>query len=391
MLKPSLLYIHNQNIQSISSGGLNTTLLQVFSMCNAFVSFGNIVTLAMEGDDSFDDDLKLFINQSFNEDILFSVVHWGKRYNQRLLNRVLVKSQIIKIAKNINPDLIFTREPYILSDLVKLNKPLIFESHSTKLHNRISFFHRYLKNKVIKTSVNPNFKCLFSISKSLSLYWQQQGIPKEKLLYCHNGFDNSIFKKTENKNKTREKLNLPKDKKIAIYTGGLYPNREIQNIIFLAKEFPNTYFLIIGGPEKNRKYYQSVAQKKSAVNISFLGFVEHKLIPKYLYASDILLALWSSKVPTINYCSPLKLFEYMAAGRLILAHDFPTIKEVLVDNVDAIFCNPDDVNSLKKKFSLALKKIDILSFGTNARKKAFELYTWEMRVKKLMDFILQTD
>jgi len=191
-----------------------------------------------------------------------------------------------------------------------------------------------------------------------------------------------------NKNAAREKLNLPIDKTIVTYTGGLYPDREIDNIIKLAKKFPGVYFMVIGGPENNRQYFRKVAQENSVPNINFMGFVEHNTIPQFLYASDILLALWSSKVLTINYCSPLKLFEYMAAGRLILAHDFPTIREVLEDNVDAIFCMPDNFESLKSKLGEVLTRInDDSNIGENARNKAFELYSWDTRVAKLLEFI----
>ena len=44
------------------------------------------------------------------------------------------------------------------------------------------------------------------------------------------------------------------------------------NIIFLAKEFPDIDFLVIGGPEKHRKYFQGLSKEKSVFNINFMGF-----------------------------------------------------------------------------------------------------------------------
>ncbi|MFW5803676.1 MAG: glycosyltransferase [bacterium] len=385
--KNKLLYIHSSNISPAKRGGLNTTLLQVFSMCNAFPSAGYNVTLAMEGDNQFDKNLNEFIKNSFEKDISFSIIHWKQVHSKRLINRILVKSKIIKIIKKQKPDIIFTRESFILTSLVKLNIPVIFESHNAKLHTKYKFIHQYLKKKVIKASKSSNFKCLFSISKALSKYWESNGVPKQKLFSWHDGFDQSLFKETQEKSIARNKLKLPKDKTIVTYTGGLYPDREIDNIIKLAKEKPEVYFLVIGGPEKNRLHYQSFAKSNQVKNIHFPGYVEHRLIPQYLYASDILLALWSTKVPTINYCSPLKLFEYMAAGRVLLAHSFPTIKEVLTDEVDAVFCEPQNFQSLKSKLDKAIKESKTNKLGLNARKKALELYSWDTRVKKLIEFI----
>jgi len=234
---------------------------------------------------------------------------------------------------------------------------------------------------------SQNFKCLFSISEALSEYWKQKGVPSEKLFAWHDGFESSLFENHIDKNAAKSKLNLSIDKTIVTYTGGLYPNRDIENIVYLAKEFPDVDFLVIGGPEKNRLHFKQLSHEKKVSNINFMGFVEHNLIPQYLYASDILLALWSSKVPTINYCSPLKIFEYMAAGRTIVAHDFPTIREVLENEKDSILCEPDNFDSLKSALSKALLDQNASNYGKTARDKAFKLYSWDNRVTKLLEFM----
>jgi glycosyltransferase involved in cell wall biosynthesis len=109
------------------------------------------------------------------------------------------------------------------------------------------------------------------------------------------------------------------------------------------------------------------------------------MIPSYLFTADILLALWSSDVPTINFCSPLKVFEYMAAGRLILAHGFPTIKEILVDGVNAYLANPNDLNDLDKKFKQALNDENEKIISNTARKDAFEKYSWSVRTNIIVN------
>jgi len=386
-VKQNLLYIHNQSIQSITSGGLNTTLLQVFSMCKAFSKSGFNVILAMQGDIDFYYYLNDFVQKSFEEDLQFEVIYWKKASNNKFINRLIVKKRIIRLARESNPDLIFTREPFILDSLINLNKSVIFESHNNILHTRCRLLHKYLKNKVVKAAKSNNFHCLFSISESLSKYWDQNGISENKLFSWHDGFDTKLFQNQKTKETARTLLKLPKDKTIVTYTGSLYKDREIENIIDLAKNFPEITFLLIGGPRKNKQYYARITQNKGIKNVSFLGFIKHNLIPDYLYASDVLLAFWSSKVPTINYCSPLKLFEYMAAGRIILAHSFPTIKEVLTNNIDAIFCVPDDPNSLSSGLKKAIEASIKNELGNNARKNALENYSWDTRVIKLLDFL----
>jgi hypothetical protein len=60
----------------------------------------------------------------------------------------------------------------------------------------------------------------------------------------------------------RTELNLPLEGKIVTYTGSLYPNREIENIIYLAPHFPDALFIVVGGPQSNADHYQSLAKEK---------------------------------------------------------------------------------------------------------------------------------
>ncbi len=381
-----LFYVHMASVQPSKSGGLNTTLIQVFSMCNAFVKAGYNVTLAMQKNKGFEKNSKNFINNSFKDGIDFQIETWNQMSTNLFLNRIIVKSKIIKIVKEAKPDIIFSRDSYILNALTKLNIPIIYESHNSKLHTGQKILNKFLEKRLLSASNSKNLICFFSISEALSKYWGQKGIPQKKLFSWHDGFNSSLFKKYIKKNTARSKLNLPINKKIITYTGGLYPNRDIENIIYLAKEFPDVIFLVIGGPENNRRNFEKLSLKENVKNINFVGFIEHTMIPHYLYASDVLLALWSSKVPTINYCSPLKIFEYMAAGRTIIAHGFPTIREVLNNEFDSFLCEPDNFDSLKSTLRKVLENNNS-AYGKMARAKAFKQYSWDKRVFELIKFI----
>ena len=375
------------SFQPSKSGGLNTTLLQVFSMCSAFVRAGYKVILAMQKNEGFENNAQEFINNTFKDGIDFEMTTWNQKSKNLFLNRFLVKKSIVQIVKKNNPDLIFSRDSYILNGLTKLNIPIIYESHNSRLHTGRNILHKFLEKRLLSVVTSPNFICLFSISQALSNYWEHKGVPNSKLFAWHDGFDLSLFEKYIDKNTARSKLNLPENKKIVTYTGGLYPDRDIENIIYLAREFPDDMFLVIGGPEKHRQNFEKLSLEENVKNINFMGFVEHNMIPHYLYASDILLALWSSKVPTINYCSPLKIFEYMAAGRTIVAHGFPTIKEVLENEKDSILCQPDNFDSLKSSLKKALLEGNTNSYGKMARDKAFKQYSWDKRVEELIKFL----
>jgi len=245
-----------------------------------------------------------------------------------------------------------------------------------------------LKKILLRNSKHKNFICIFSISEALSDFWENYGVCKTKLLAWHDGFENDMFFTDIDKDTARSKLGLPENKKIVCYSGSLYDARGIgEMIVKLARQYPEAHFVVVGGPESGKKKLEEMSVEYSVKNIQFIGAVERSAVPDYLFAADILLALFTSKIPTINVCSPLKVFEYMASGRIILVPAFPTIVEVLSDK-EAVLCEPDSYDDLRNKLGTVLNNFDeYLPRGRSARVKAFELYTWEHRAKVLLDFV----
>jgi glycosyltransferase involved in cell wall biosynthesis len=204
------------------------------------------------------------------------------------------------------------------------------------------------------------------------------------MITLHDGFAAQQFEKLPSLQSVRRTLKLPLNKRIAMYAGSLYPDREITTILDLAGDFQEVFFVIVGGPDKTADKIRKIASERNLANIYLTGYIPQEEIPGYLAAADILLALWSRKVITINYCSPMKLFEYMASGKLIVAHGFPTIHEVLTDKSDSLLVNPDSYHDLNTTFQIALDNPDHTALGEKARNLAFEKYTWEKRVDAIL-------
>ena len=95
---------------------------------------------------------------------------------------------------------------------------------------------------------------------------------------------------------------------------------------------PLSLTLVGDGPA--RPGLEALAQELR-VSVRFTGVVAHELVPAAVAEFDI--ALLPKVVP---YASPLKIFDYMAAGRPIVAPDQPNIREILTDGVDALLFDP---------------------------------------------------
>jgi len=376
-----ILYIHSTQIDSAKAN-----LIQVISMCNAFQYNKVSVDLALPEPIEPIEDVKSFVSSKFGMEVHFNIIFYEKYSNNRIIEKYFGIKSVERIIKGSDADFVFTRLPKYIGPVLKQNRKLIFESHNNKLHNRYPRIDKYWKKKILKKIKNNNFVSFISISQSLTGYWTQLGIPKEKQLSLHDGFPKDFFIGVRSNKKIREELNISLEEKIAMYIGSLYPDREIENILEAALEIPSLNFYIVGGPEIYKQYYQEMADRMGLKNVKFFGYISHSKVPELLMVADYLLGLWSKKVPTIDYCSPLKIFEYMASGKLVIAHGFKTIKEVLIDEQNALLVNPDRKNDL----ALVLKKAlttNTDSLREKSKKLVYEEYTWEKRAKHIIDYL----
>jgi glycosyltransferase involved in cell wall biosynthesis len=77
-----------------------------------------------------------------------------------------------------------------------------------------------------------------------------------------------------------------------------------------------------------------------------VGFIAHSDVPKRLVKFDILCMPYSDSLAASPWMSPMKLFEYMTAGRAIVAPDLPVFREILQNGHNAILCRPDSPGEL---------------------------------------------
>jgi glycosyltransferase involved in cell wall biosynthesis len=213
------------------------------------------------------------------------------------------------------------------------------------------------------------------------------GINADKIIVVPNGVDLKKFDLNISKEEARRKLNLPLDKKIILYSGSLFLHdwKGISTLLDSVKYFtPNTLLLLIGGTK------EEIAGLRAGYDCHNLILEEkksHDKIPLYLKAADIFVLPNKSNHPESQfYTSPIKLFEYMAAKRPIVASDLPSIRGILDDN-NAIFAeagNPESLASSIKKLledPMLARRISEQAFSD------VQNYTWEKMAERILKFI----
>jgi glycosyltransferase involved in cell wall biosynthesis len=171
-------------------------------------------------------------------------------------------------------------------------------------------------------------------------------------------------------------------------TGHLYEGRGAGLFLTLAKLFPEVQFVWIGGRAED---VQSWKQRVVSDNVTFTGFVLNSDLPLYQAAADILLMPYSRSImgssgsaDSASVASPMKMFEYMAAGRAVLSADLPVIREVLNES-NAAFCEPDDVHSWTSTLETLLHdESRRMALGEQA-KRDVRSYTWLARAERILN------
>ena len=194
---------------------------------------------------------------------------------------------------------------------------------------------------------------------------------------------------------SRQQLRL-EERLTAVYTGHLYAGRGMDMLLALARAYPKVAFLWIGGREPELTQWREKVASEGVNNITLTGFVDNELLPLYQSAGDILLMPYQRNVgvsgvgDTADVCSPMKLFDYLSAGRAILSSDLPVFHEVL-NQTNAVFCSPEDEAEWIQAFGILINDEKLRIDISQQAKMDAQRYSWLVRaentVEKLTDLL----
>lgn len=207
-----------------------------------------------------------------------------------------------------------------------------------------------------------------------------------------NGVDLEQYADLPEAPAARQALSLPEAPTV-LCAGHLYAGRGVELFLGLAERFPEVHFVWVGGRPQDVDHYRELAKQRAAGNLSFTGFVSNRRLPCYQAAADVLLMPYerviagSSGGNSAEICSPMKMFDYLAAGRAILSSDLPVIHEVLDETV-ARFAPPEDLPGWASALGeLLADPILRRSLGNQAHGAAVG-YSWKARAERALAGLL---
>ena len=201
-----------------------------------------------------------------------------------------------------------------------------------------------------------------------------------------NGVDLAMFSPRD-KAQARAKLGLPLGGPLALYAGRFYDWKGHEIIPRAAALTPEIRWVMVGG---TREEFAAVVKEPLPANMYFAGGKPHSEMPLWIAAADAVLVLGTKRdEQSYRWTSPMKLFEYMAAGRPIVASATPAIKEA-VTPTEAFLYEPDDTEDLAGKVRQAVAGGAQVTPLVSEALRAAQSLAWSDRAKRVIHFIEST-
>ena len=380
-----LLYIVNQRIPTEKAYGI-----QIAKSCEAFArqSIG-VELLAPKRKGSINNSFFNYygVDKNFTfEKINSPDFYWPGSLDKLafLFKQIISAIKLSRYALKDKPDFVYSRDELPLFVLSFFRNGLCYEAH--RFSERRGFFYkRFMKCDVGVVAISGGLKDKFI----------KFGFSSDKMLVAHDGVNLQEFNISKGQKECRDMLGLPVNKKIIGFVGQLKTMGMDKGVGTLIKAYkqlcqrhPDLMLVIVGGKKEDLVEYKNLVRKDNLNEnqVLFTGQQDYKIIPDYLKSFDILAMPYPYNTHYAFYMSPLKLFEYMASGRPIIASDLPSVREVLNDS-NTIFVEPDNSDSLSEGISKIINDENLSIKITEQALNDIKKYTWDKRVEKILNFL----
>lgn len=341
--------------------------ISIASMCNAFSLCGQKVSLIIPTRKKLiKEDLFSYygIHRSFVVRTIAIPDFIGRGLTHPLfffLQRLWFVAALKRVG--VPSGTVYTREPEIVAAFSGTHK-VVFEAH------------RWPKGKAgtLQAQLLAGAHLVVCNSRGTEMAVQAAGLTQT--VVAPNGYSPKAFSEAP---RSREELGLPEGF-LALYAGSMLPWKGSDTVREAAQLFEGETgisIVVIGGERTGR-----------SGALTEYGAVHPSEVPAYLCAADVLL-LPNTRVneESERFTSPIKLFEYLGAGKPIIASDLPSLREILAPD-DAIFVAPGNSSALKEVISKLKNDAALLKYlGERSRVLALS-YSWEARARRILDTLL---
>ncbi len=365
--RPKILYVLNARFPTKRAYGI-----QAAKMCEAFIEQEVELKLLVPGTQASRDNKSVCEFYGLRVEVPMKRLanpDWydGGRLGYRISSLIfMVSSFAYAIAARVRRrvDIVYTVDVDGFSHtFLPLAGPTVAEMHSPKRSGLLSrFFFRRVKGVVATNALIAG-----ELQKTFGT----------KSLVEPNGVDPSTPMLA--RDEARRRLSLPQGETLALYVGRLLPWKGLEVLPKAAALVHGVSFRVLGG---TREEFTQVFGDAGA-----LEFAETKPadVPLWLAAADVLLVIGTRRdAYSYRYTTPMKVFEYLAAGRPVVASDTPALRSFVPADA-VVYCMSDDPTALAAALEQALTNPPDPARGAALARE----HTWARRAERIAQKFLQ--
>lgn len=298
-------------------------------------------------------------------------------------------------------DIIYVREmalsltPLVLAKIFK--KPMITEINGDLLSEYESLGYSQFSlsaMRFVERIVCRSSQALVCVTEGLrNIFEARYQLLNENIWVIPNGTDTDCFKPLD-LNICRQRLGLNLGIKLVGFVGTFVPHQGLADLIksstLILEESPDVVFLLVGDGPMRQNLIEMIQAIDVADHFILPGAVPKEDAVNYINAMDVCLAPFTRRRNERIGLSPLKIYDYMACGKPIVASDIAGVGDLLRENGVGITITPEDPTSLARGVLLALNDKGLqarcLEKGPIIIKQN---HTWQITAQKVANVCIQ--
>ena len=226
------------------------------------------------------------------------------------------------------------------------------------------------------------------VSSYLKIYLEMRGIPAQKILVNQNGVNAEAID-LDGVHGVKEDYGIPDNAFVIGYIGGMEPFRRLPDVIgYMAKlrqsGNDDLYFMIVGDGKDMPTVKAEIEAEHDILDgvVKLVGWQDQSELPKFLRTFDLAIFPFTNE-----YCSPLKLFEYLGAGIPTIGPDTSAVREVFEDGVHLRLIKQDGSNFISAVLEMKADPQLRARLSNNGRRLVLSEYTWRKNAERVVEHI----
>ena len=213
------------------------------------------------------------------------------------------------------------------------------------------------------------------------------GISAQKIIVLPNGVAVAQFRPDSNSSKRVRKVFGFEDNPLVLFVGNFYEWHDIVTLLdsfpLVLNVHPNVRLVLVGDGSMRESMEKYSADLGLSHVVYFTGLIPHTDVPDYMASADIAVVPYP-EMDQENWLSPLKLFEYMASAKAIVASEVGQVKDIIQHEANGLLVTAGDAQEMSKAIIRLIDDIDLRTrLGKQAREDAVKTHSWEQYISRL--------